>query len=247
MSTENQINANRLNAQKSTGPKTPDGKAKISQNAVTHGLCSTRPILSTEDPEKYDQLRDDFFRRHAPEGVLGNALAERAVNTYWRLLRVQNFETLVFNNLLNVARSEGDKLGGLPDGTLIAAVLEQDFAKEHIFEKLQRYELRIDRSHRVILKELRTLQAQRLQQAESNSSFLDSGLSSLDSNTQNKPNPVQSKPETLNNKPKSKVSNRPLSDIELFQMIEKAKATPIAPDVMKMITKHNPGRHKIPA
>ncbi|MFC1737810.1 hypothetical protein ACFL1G_02025 [Planctomycetota bacterium] len=48
MSTEAQILANRRNAQKSTGPRTPRGKAIVSQNAITHGLSARQAVISSE-------------------------------------------------------------------------------------------------------------------------------------------------------------------------------------------------------
>ncbi len=45
MTTEAQVAANRLNAQKSTGPRTPEGKGVVSQNAVKHGLLAREGVL----------------------------------------------------------------------------------------------------------------------------------------------------------------------------------------------------------
>jgi len=52
MSTKTQINANRQNAQKSTGPQTDEGKAVVSQNAVRHGLF-TDPVIKGENQADY--------------------------------------------------------------------------------------------------------------------------------------------------------------------------------------------------
>jgi hypothetical protein len=64
MATEAQIAANRLNAQKSTGPRTPEGKEKVSQNAVTHGLLARAAVLHGEDWEEFTCFREDMLRRH---------------------------------------------------------------------------------------------------------------------------------------------------------------------------------------
>ena len=48
MTTEKQIIANQLNAQKSTGPRTPEGKERTRWNSLRHGLTATEPILSDE-------------------------------------------------------------------------------------------------------------------------------------------------------------------------------------------------------
>src|SRR4030042_6667448 len=48
MTTEARIHANRLNAQKSTGPPTPQGKAVVSQNALKHGLSARHDVITTE-------------------------------------------------------------------------------------------------------------------------------------------------------------------------------------------------------
>jgi hypothetical protein len=194
MSTESQINANRLNAQKSTGPKTPEGKAKVAQNAVTHGLTAFRPVLANEDPEEYTLFRDDFFRHHAPVGILEESLAQRAADTFWRLQRAQDYETSVLNTLITEARSASDGISSNDPNDLLGQILLDDFRQTHCLEKIQKYEMAIERSFFRTVKELRQLQSQRLRQTASDSSSLDSGLSSLDSKTKNKPNPVQSKP-----------------------------------------------------
>ena len=57
MSTESQQTANETNAQKSTGPKSVEGKAKSAMNALKHGLKSKQIILPNENPLEFDQLR----------------------------------------------------------------------------------------------------------------------------------------------------------------------------------------------
>ena len=57
MSTLKQIEANRLNAKKSTGPRTAEGKAAVRLNALKHGLFALDPIIEGEKPAHFDALR----------------------------------------------------------------------------------------------------------------------------------------------------------------------------------------------
>ena len=50
MATQAQVAANRLNARKSTGPRTAEGKTKAAQNAVKHGFRAARDVIVGEDP-----------------------------------------------------------------------------------------------------------------------------------------------------------------------------------------------------
>jgi hypothetical protein len=182
MSTETQINANRLNAQRSTGPRTPEGKAKVSQNAVTHGLTALRPVLANENPEEYTLFRDDFFRHYAPVGILEETLAQRAADSFWRLQRAQDYETAVLNTLITEARSKtqtearietltkarsaSDGISSDASNDLLGQVLLDDFRQTHCLEKVQKYEMAIERSFFRTLKELRRLQSHRLKVGE---------------------------------------------------------------------------------
>jgi hypothetical protein len=246
MSTETQINANRLNSQKSTGPRTPDGKAKVSQNAVTHGLTALRPILTNEDPDEYALFRDDFFRHHVPEGILEHSLAEYAVNTLWRLQRTQTYETLVLNTLIkeatdaakeNVVQAsvlESNSLSGdsLNPSSLFAAVLHRDFSTDHNLERIQRYELKIERSYFRTVKELRQLQSLRIQQNEGK---LTEGKSCVALAKQDKPNPVQSKSQIPNTVLKSNIEHRKPSMIDPIKLLENIKTNPIDLDPLTKI------------
>jgi hypothetical protein len=69
MATQAQIDANRLNAQKSTGPRTPDGKAAIRQNAFRHGFTSSIPVMLRESDGDTRQLLAAFIEENQPVGV----------------------------------------------------------------------------------------------------------------------------------------------------------------------------------
>ena len=92
MATERQIAANRLNGQRCTGPKTPEGKAVASRNRVTHGLTSYSGLLPGETLEDFSDLRARVFAELAPDSAIEIELAERIASLLWRLRRVPAFE-----------------------------------------------------------------------------------------------------------------------------------------------------------
>ncbi len=87
MSTESQILANRRNAQKSTGPRTSEGKSAISQNAVQHSLSARQAIISSESQADFDLYRERMLSELAPASPMESMLAERIVSLSWRLKR----------------------------------------------------------------------------------------------------------------------------------------------------------------
>jgi len=80
-----QIDANRANAQKSTGPRTPEGKAATSQNARKHGFYSPVATLSPDEREDYEALRDALAGDMRPAGTLEHELFERVAVACWHL------------------------------------------------------------------------------------------------------------------------------------------------------------------
>jgi hypothetical protein len=89
---DKQLAANRLNAQKSTGPRTPEGKARVSKNALKHGLTGRDIVMPNETPEDYDSFREGLLDDLAPCGDLEEVLADRIVAYAWRLRRVPMIE-----------------------------------------------------------------------------------------------------------------------------------------------------------
>jgi hypothetical protein len=96
MTSEKQIEANRRNALKSTGPKTPEGKNAIRLNALKHGLLSREILLPGEDEEALRELDERLRGELQPVGELENLLVERIIASYWRLRRLGRVETGIF-------------------------------------------------------------------------------------------------------------------------------------------------------
>jgi hypothetical protein len=92
MATDKQIEANRRNAQLSTGPRSLVGKQKSSLNALRHGLTSQSMTIPGEDPEELRQLRCAMMGTLNPQGALENQLVERIAVLTFRLKRVPVYE-----------------------------------------------------------------------------------------------------------------------------------------------------------
>jgi hypothetical protein len=99
MTTDRQIAANRLNAQRSTGPRTSEGKAISSQNARRHGILSEQSTSSNEDANLFDDLLDSLVGEFAPSKPLEILLVERLANLFWRERRLVQTETLILNRI----------------------------------------------------------------------------------------------------------------------------------------------------
>jgi hypothetical protein len=96
MTSDKQIQANRRNALKSTGPKTPEGKAAVRLNARTHGLRSQEVLLPGEDEEALKGLDEDLRAELQPVGELENLLVDNIVAAHWRLRRLRRVEAGIF-------------------------------------------------------------------------------------------------------------------------------------------------------
>ena len=93
MTTLRQIESNRRNAEKSTGPKTPDGKRRASQNAVRHGLTAETVIAPLEDPADYRGFELSVTAAYDAETAVERELVLRLASLLWRLRRATSVET----------------------------------------------------------------------------------------------------------------------------------------------------------
>lgn len=110
-----QIDANRRNAQRSTGPRTIEGKAIASRNSFKHGLAAKDFVLNTgpqEDPQAFEEFRDSLFRYYEPAQTLEEFLVERIAVCMWRLRRAYRAEREAVARQIDLC--ESDASGTLP-------------------------------------------------------------------------------------------------------------------------------------
>jgi hypothetical protein len=88
--------ANRANSLKSTGPKTAAGKQRARMNAYRHGLTSQRVIFELEDSVAYFALGRRWIQRLKPVGITEIQLAQKIVDSCWRIDRAAAVEQSMF-------------------------------------------------------------------------------------------------------------------------------------------------------
>jgi hypothetical protein len=114
MTSEKQARANRRNALKSTGPKTPEAKTAVRHNALRHGLLSRDVLLPGEDEAALMELGERLRDELQPVGAVESLLVERIISSTWRLQRLGRVEAGIFarelyGEMAERARQEADK------------------------------------------------------------------------------------------------------------------------------------------
>ncbi len=139
------IKANRKNAQKSTGPKTAAGKARSSRNAEKYGLFSNMIAPREEAYEtqkQFDRLTEMFYNDFQPQSGIEYVLVERLIVITIRLRRLQIIETDAFEFEMSKRNA-------------VALIREEDH------NRLQRYEIMLNRQFHQTIKEIRQFKTER--------------------------------------------------------------------------------------
>jgi hypothetical protein len=145
MSTLRQIEANRRNAQKSTGPTSVTGKATSSMNALKTGIHAKSLVLPTEKLADLQQLIDEYYQSHHPASPEARLLLDDLIRCEWTLRRLGAAETQLFEYAHQEAFREEDQF---PLG-------QSCMDKHKAFGQLQ---WRIDSTRRALYRALHTLQ-----------------------------------------------------------------------------------------
>jgi hypothetical protein len=93
MTSPRQLEANRINAFKSTGPRTLNGKLVSRRNALRHGLTAETLIEPLEDPKAYRAFEAAIVAEYVPQSPVENELVHRLASLFWRLRRATSIET----------------------------------------------------------------------------------------------------------------------------------------------------------
>src|SRR5271170_6610139 len=104
MTSFKQIEANRRNAAKSTGPITQEGKLQSRCNAVRHGLTAETVIGALEDAEDYQAFEATIIADYDAQSAVERELVLRLASQLWRLRRVTTIETGLFEIQANHLR-----------------------------------------------------------------------------------------------------------------------------------------------
>lgn len=148
--TKEQLAARRANARKSTGPKTPQGKARSSKNALKHGVFAQTALLSCEPNEEFVALRDSYLAEYQPQGPTETHFVMEMANAQWRLRRVRGMEADLIDHLIDM---EIDPVRFTP-GQRQAEALRRLADDSHALVLLQRYEVMFRRQYERALRML---------------------------------------------------------------------------------------------
>ncbi|MGH9581594.1 MAG: hypothetical protein ACRD4O_01505, partial [Bryobacteraceae bacterium] len=148
-------------AQLSTGPKSPDGKAKSSLNAVKTGLTGRTVLLPGDDAPAYERHVQEFMKELQPVGSREYFLAQSLADNAWRIERIPALEMAIFALGQTQFASQFEH----EDPALRPALIEVHtfMVYEKQLRNLQLQEARLQRQRAKDTAELRQLQQERIQ------------------------------------------------------------------------------------
>ncbi len=161
MVSDRQLEANQTNAQKSTGPQTPEGRAAVRLNGVKHGLTARTIVLKDESLTEFDELLDDVQAEHQPATPTEEALVLQIAMAIWRLRRSYHTE----GGFLTIRRiktnDQFERFNHAQYGHHLGIVADDDARGPNTMSNLSCYEARLRSSMHKALQELDRLRARR--------------------------------------------------------------------------------------
>jgi len=146
MATEKQIHANRENAKKSTGPRTDEGKHRVSRNGLKHGLLSTVCVIPGEDPADYDKHLSGYQDQYWPSNPFEHALVRQMADAEWRLQRISRLQAAYLTSAVTNRRDHHNEYRAekpLPDQEQLVGAVMQTSAAD--IDRFARYEVQLQR------------------------------------------------------------------------------------------------------
>ena len=143
MPSHKQIEANRRNALKSTGPRTAEGKAKSSRNALRHGLASIshHSFLSVEDRSAFERMLKGYMLTYQPQHTDEVDLVTDAAFCKWRQQRGWNVEAQLIE--MAIAKNQPDLQKQFPKATAAAHVANGLIHSSEQSQLIRRYEVQV--------------------------------------------------------------------------------------------------------
>ena len=157
--TLSQAEANRGNAQHSTGPKTDDGKKRARLNAHRHGLTGQILVLPEEELAKFKTHCQNFHDRYKPQTPEEEELVQLLADTRWRIMRVPTIE----NNIQMLGAGKRRRYSGTEDDDVrLALATAAEFRDQtKALANLALYEQRLWRQYDQIEQRLKEAQSLR--------------------------------------------------------------------------------------
>jgi hypothetical protein len=138
MATPAQINANRANAQKSTGPRSVEGKSASRFNALKHGIDAASIVIPGEDPADYDSLAAQYQHEYRPQSASESFHVDTMLRADWMKRRLETVEADLYRTV--IAESPGNSLAAVllaesPAAKLLVRVQRQIAAFERTWHR----------------------------------------------------------------------------------------------------------------
>ena len=155
---------NRQNASHSRGPTSPEGKRRVSLNALRHGLTGQTVVLPSEDLAVYQKHCGQFHAELKPEGLIESKCVQTIADTYWRLDRIRAMENSLFG--LEAYERTGEEMSS--DPLIDCALAQAKSLEQHsdLLTRLSLYEQRLNRTLEKAKTELKELQKVRVEAHE---------------------------------------------------------------------------------
>jgi hypothetical protein len=163
MSSQARVDANRQNAQSSTGPRSDTGKQKSALNSVRHGFTGQTIVLPADQVEAYQNFTEGFLKELAPVGVHETALVHSIMSSRWRMHQISAMESAMY--ALGFREHAAQFADETPEmaSAMARAITYQRQRPE--LDRLRRYEAQMNRQANKDMQLLTTLQTARKAQA----------------------------------------------------------------------------------